>query len=49
VPDDSADDTVMEKHGAKALHSTRKSLMHAIWREDQGAQMHAAHQMIKIA
>ena len=30
VPDDLEDDTVMEQHGADALYSPVKSLMHAI-------------------
>jgi len=42
-------DTVMEKHGAEALHSAGKSLMHAIQTEDKDAQQVAAHQMIQIA
>jgi len=30
APEDPEDDTVMEKHGAEALYSAVKSLMHAI-------------------
>jgi len=30
VPKDPENETVMEKHGAEALHSTMKSLMHTI-------------------
>jgi len=40
---------VMEKHGADALYSTVKNLMHAIWTEDEEAQQDAAHQMIQNA
>jgi hypothetical protein len=29
-PEDPEDDTVMEKHGAEALYSAEKSLMHPI-------------------
>ena len=36
VPEDPEDDPVMEKHGAKVLHSAVKRLMHAIRSEDQG-------------
>jgi hypothetical protein len=42
-------ETLMEKHGAEALDSTVKSLMHAIRTEDQDAQQDAAHRMIQIA
>jgi len=40
---------VMEMHGADALYSTVKSLMHAIRTEDEEAQQDAAHQIIQIA
>jgi hypothetical protein len=43
------DETVMEKHGADALYSAVKSLMHVIRTEDQDAQQDAAHRMIQIA
>jgi len=49
APDNPEDDTVMEKHGAEALNSTVKSLMHAIWTENKEAQQDAAHRMIQIA
>jgi len=49
VPDDPADDTVMEKHGADALYSAVKSLMDAIRTEDEEAEQDAAYQMIQIA
>jgi len=39
----------MEKHGADALYSAVKSVMHAIQTEDQEAQQDAAHRMIQIA
>ena len=48
-PEDPGDETVMEMHGADALYSAVKSLMHAIWTEDQDAQQDAAHRMIQIA
>jgi hypothetical protein len=47
--DNPEDKTVIERHGAKALHSVVKSLMHAIWTEDQDAQKDMAHRMIQIA
>jgi hypothetical protein len=43
------DETVMEMHGANALYSAVKSLMHAIQTEDQDAQQDAAHRMIQTA
>jgi len=49
APDNPEDDTVMEKHGAEALYSTGKNLMHAIWTENEEAQQDAAHWMIQIA
>ena len=49
APEDPEDDTVMEKHGAEALYSTVKSLMHTIRTKDKDAQRDAAHQMIQIA
>jgi len=49
APDDSKDDTVIEEHGANALHSAVKSLMHAIRTEDEEAQQDAVHWMIQIA
>jgi hypothetical protein len=39
----------MEMHGADALYSLVKSLMHGIWTEDEEAQHHAAHRMIQIS
>jgi len=48
VPEDPEDDTVMEKHGAEALYSAVKSLMHAIRTKDEEAQQDAAHRMIEI-
>jgi hypothetical protein len=39
----------MEMHGADTLYSAVKSLMHAIWTEDQDAQQDAVHRMIQIA
>jgi len=49
APEDPEDETVMEMHCADALYSAVKSLMHAIWTEDQDAQQDAAHRMIQIA
>jgi len=49
APEDPEDETVMEMHGADALYSAVKSLMHAIRTEDQDAQQDAAHWMIQIA
>ena len=49
APEDPEDDTVMEKYGAEALYSAVKSLMHAIWTEEDEAQQDAAHRMIQIA
>jgi hypothetical protein len=46
APEDPDDETVMETHGADALNSTVKSLMHAIRTEDEDAQHDAAHRMI---
>jgi hypothetical protein len=39
----------MEMHGADALYSAVKSLMHAILTEDQDAQQDAVHRKIQIA
>jgi hypothetical protein len=39
----------MEKHGAKALYTAVKSLIHAIQPKDEEAQQDVAHQMIQIA
>jgi len=49
VSDDSADNTVTEKHGAKALYSTVKGLIHAIRTANEEAQKDAVHQIIRIA
>ena len=49
APADPEDETVMEAHGADALYSAVKSLMHAIRTEDKDAQQDAAHRMIQIA
>jgi len=49
APEDPEDETVTEMHRANALYSAVKSLMHAIWTEDQDAQQDAAHWMIQIA
>jgi len=43
VPEDPEDDTVMEKHGAEALYSAVKSVMHAIRTKDEKAQQDMAH------
>jgi len=49
TPEDPEDDTVMEKHGADALYSAVKNLIHAIRTKDEEAQQHVAHRMIQIA
>jgi hypothetical protein len=49
APDDPEDETVMEKHGADALYSAVKSLMHAIWTAAQNSQQDAAHRMMQFA
>ena len=49
APEDSEHKTLMEKHGAKALYSAVKSLMHAIQTEYHDAQQDVAHQVIQIA
>jgi hypothetical protein len=49
APADPEDDTVMETHGAEALYSAVKSLMHDIRTDDEEAQQDAVHQMIQIA
>ena len=46
-PEDPADDTAKEKHGAEAFDSVVKSLMGAIRTKDEEAQQHAAHRMIQ--
>jgi len=46
APEDPEEETVMEMHGADALYSAVKSLMHVIRTEDQDAQQDAAHRMI---
>jgi hypothetical protein len=49
APEDPEDETVMELHGADALHSAVKSLMHDIRTEDEEAPQDAAHRIIQIA
>jgi hypothetical protein len=49
APEDPEDETVMEMHGADALYSAVKSLMHAFRTEDQDAQQDAAHRMSQIS
>jgi len=49
APEDQEDETVMEMHGADALYSAVKSLMHAIRTEDQDARQDAVHRVIPIA
>jgi hypothetical protein len=49
VPENSVDETVMEMHGADALYSPAKSLMHAIRTKDEHAHQDAADQIIQIA
>jgi len=49
APDNPEDDTVMEKHGAEALYSAVKSLMHTIRTENEETQQNAVHWMVQIA
>jgi hypothetical protein len=49
APEDPEDDTVMEQHGADALYSAVKGLMHAIQTKDEEAQQDAAHWMVQSA
>jgi len=49
APDDPEDDTVMAKHGAEALYSAVKSLMHAIQTGNEEDQQDPANQMIQVA
>jgi hypothetical protein len=49
APEDPEDDTVMEQHGADALYSAVKSVMHAIQTKDEEAQQDAAHWMVQSA
>jgi hypothetical protein len=49
APDDSEDDTVMEKYAAAALYSTLKSLMDAFWTKTKEAQQDGAYWMMQIA
>jgi hypothetical protein len=49
APEYPEDVTVMGKHGAKALYSAVKSLMHAIRIKDEEAQQDAVHWKIQIA
>jgi hypothetical protein len=48
VPENPEDHPVMEMHGADALYSVVKSLMHAIRTEDEHTQQYAAHRTIII-
>jgi hypothetical protein len=48
VAEDPEDDTLMQKHGAEAVYSAVKSLMHAILPKDEEAQQDVAHRMIQI-
>jgi len=47
--DNPEDYTVIKKHGADALFSAVKSLIHAIRTADEEAQQNAAHRIIRIA
>ena len=47
--DDPEDNALMQKHGAKALHSSAKSLTHAIQTGDEEAQHDVAQRMMQIA
>jgi hypothetical protein len=48
-PEDPEDETVMEIHGADALYTAVKSLMHTIVTEYLDTQHDAEHRIIKIA
>lgn len=47
VPRD-PEDTVMEKHGAEALYSAVKFLMHTLCTQDEASQQDVVHQIIQI-
>jgi hypothetical protein len=49
VLDYPGDDTVMEQHGADALYSTVKRLMHGFRTGDEEAQQDSAHWLLQIA
>jgi len=49
VPDNPKDDTAMARHGAEALCSANKSLMHAIWIEVEEIHQDMAHQIVQSA
>jgi glycerate kinase len=49
APQDPDDDTVLEKHGAEALYSAVKSVMHAIQTQNEQAQQNAEHWTKQIA
>jgi SNF2 family DNA or RNA helicase len=49
VSEDPEDETVMDQHGADALYSAVKCLMHAVWTGDEKPQPDVAHRMILIA
>jgi hypothetical protein len=49
TPENPADDTVLEKHGAEELYSAEKSLIHAIRTEHEEAQQGVTLRMIQIA
>jgi hypothetical protein len=48
APEDPEDDTVMDQHGADALFSAVKSLMHLIRSKDEEAQQNAAHGSFRL-
>jgi hypothetical protein len=48
-PDEREDDSVTEKHGAEALYSVVKSLLHAFRTENADAQQDVAHWINQIA
>ena len=49
APEDPEDETMMEKHGIKALNGAVMCLTHTIRSEDEDIQHLAAHWMIQIA
>jgi chorismate mutase len=48
APEDPEDDTVMERDSADALYSAIKSVMHAIWTQNEEAQQNMAYRVIQI-
>jgi len=47
--EDPENDTVIEHYSDKALYSSVKGLLHAIWNEDNGAQIYVAYRILHNA